>query len=69
MKNKRALWNYQQSILKDILLKPVKFNEAIKLCLEQHAMVHSSAMSQTDEETIEDELWEGVGEDVFRKVT
>lgn len=66
MENKKALWNSKQKILKEILLKPEKFDEAIKLCLEQHAMVHLCKMSQINEVTFEDELWEGLDETIFR---
>ena len=40
--------------------------EAIKLCLDQHSMVHSSEMSQISAVTFEDELWEGLDELSFR---
>jgi hypothetical protein len=66
MDNKRALWNSQQNLLKSILLKPDRFDEAIRICLEQHVMVHSSEMSQFKVETFEDELWEGLTEPAFR---
>jgi hypothetical protein len=41
-------------------------DEALKLCLELHAMVHSSEMSLTKAATFEDELWEGLDEKTFR---
>lgn len=66
MDNQKDLWEAQQKLLRSILLKPEKFDEAIKLCLNQHAMVHSSEMSQINVMTFEDELWEGLGETVFR---
>jgi len=66
MDNKRALWNSQQKLLRDIILKPDRFDEAIKLCLDQHSMVHSSEMSQISAVTFEDELWEGLDELSFR---
>lgn len=66
MDSKRALWNSQQNLLKGILTKPEKFEEAIELCLQQHAMVHSSEMSETEVVTFEDELWEGLDEFAFR---
>lgn len=66
MDNKRALWNSQQKLLRDIILKPDRFDEAIKLCLEQHSMVHSSEMSRISAVTFEDELWEGLDEFSFR---
>ncbi|MDP4089006.1 MAG: DinB family protein [Bacillota bacterium] len=66
MDNKKTLWNANQKVLKEVLTKPDRFDEAIKLCLEQHAMVHSAEMSQTEEATFEDELWEGLEEDIFK---
>lgn len=48
------------------MIKPDKFDEAIKLCLEQHSMVHLSEMSKKNAVTFEDELWEGLDETTFR---
>lgn len=66
MDSRRSLWNAQQTHLREILLKPDKFDEAMKICLEQHSMVHSSEMSGTNVETFEDELWEGLDDTAFR---
>jgi hypothetical protein len=66
MENKKALWGVNQKLLRNILLVPDKFNEAINLCLEQHAMVHSSEMSQINSVTFEDELWTDLDENSFR---
>ncbi len=65
MVNKKE-WGEQQQLFKSIVLKPEGFEEAIKLCLELHAMVHSSEMSLIDAVTFEDELWEGLDEKTFR---
>ena len=64
--NKKELWNSQQKLLKSIIMKLNKFDETIKLCLEQHSMVHTSEMSQTNVVTFEDELWNGLDEVTFR---
>ncbi len=64
--DKKELWNSKQQLLKSIITKSDKFDEAIKLCLDQHAMVHTSQMSQTNVETFEDELWDGLDEIAFR---
>jgi hypothetical protein len=53
LETKKALWNAQQNLLKNILLKPDRFGTAIKICLEQHAMVHASEMSQIKVATFE----------------
>jgi hypothetical protein len=66
MGDKKASWNFKQKLLKEIILKPDKFDEGIKLCLEQHAMVHLSEMSQINSETFEDELWDKLEEAEFR---
>jgi hypothetical protein len=66
MDSRRSLWNSQQSYLREILLKSDKFDDAIKLCLEQHSMVHSSEMSGTNVETFEDELWKDLDDTTFR---
>jgi len=60
------LWNSNQKLLRNIILKPSKFDEAIYLCLEQHAMVHSSKMSQIDTRTFEDDLWVNLDEKTAR---
>ncbi|HYF81864.1 MAG TPA: DinB family protein [Clostridia bacterium] len=66
MDSRRSLWNAQQTHLREILLKPDKFYEAMKICLEQHSMVHSSEMSGTNVETFEDELWKDLDDTTFR---
>lgn len=60
------LWNPKQSLLKEIVLKPDRFDEAMELCLEMHSMVHTSEMSGIKERTFEDELWDGLDEFAFR---
>lgn len=66
MDSQRELWGVKQKLLRNILLNLDKFEEAINLCLEQHAMVHSSEMSQINAVTFEDELWDGLDETAFR---
>ena len=61
-------WGEQQQLFKNIVLKPEKFGEAIKLCLELHAMVHSSEMSLMKKVTFEDELWGRLDEKTFRSM-
>lgn len=65
MDNKKQLWNLNQNLLKSIITKSDKFDETIKLCLEQHLMVHTSEVSETDVVTFEDELWDGLDEFAF----
>jgi hypothetical protein len=62
----KTLWNTQFKTFKNILPNPAKFPEAIQLCLELHAMVHTSEMSGIKAETFEDQLWDGLTETAFR---
>lgn len=59
-------WGKQHQLFKSIILQSERFDEAIKLCLELHAMVHSSEMASLNTVTFEDELWEGLDEKTFR---
>ncbi|MCR4422608.1 MAG: DinB family protein [Exilispira sp.] len=65
MINKKT-WGEQHQLFKSIVLKTENFDEAIRLCLELHAMVHSSEMSGISTVTFEDELWEGLEGNTFR---
>jgi hypothetical protein len=66
MINVSEQWNSKQALLKDIIQKPDKFDQAIELCKNMHALVHTSEMSKLDIRTFEDELWDGLEEEVFR---
>jgi hypothetical protein len=59
-------WNPKQALLKDLIQKPDRFDEAIKLCLDMHSLVHTSEMSKTGIKTYEDGLWDGLSEETFR---
>ncbi|MDF2988250.1 MAG: hypothetical protein K0R50_3760 [Eubacterium sp.] len=59
-------WNPKQAQLKEIILKPDKFEQAIKLCLDMHCLVHTSEMSGMKTTTYEDQIWEGLAPEVFR---
>jgi hypothetical protein len=61
----RQYWNQQFKILQDTWPKPVDFERCIGICLEVHAMVHSSAVSADAPCSFEDELWEGMTEEAF----
>jgi hypothetical protein len=58
-------WNPRQKALKEMILKPEKFGESIKQCLELHSMVHSSEMSNRKTKTLEDELWTDLKDEEF----
>lgn len=66
MDDPNGSFNSRQKLLRELLPKPERFDEAIELCLEQHALVHTSEMSGMKAVTLEDELWEGLTETVFR---
>lgn len=66
MINVTKLWNPKQALLREIINKPDRFDEAIELCLEMHSLVHTSEMSGTNISTFEDELWDGLDEFSFR---
>ncbi len=66
MDHKKAHWNSQQKLLRGILLKADQLELALKLCLEQHAMVHTAEMSGIKTVTFEDQLWEGLDQITFR---
>jgi hypothetical protein len=59
-------WNGKITKLRTMILKPEKFKEAISLCLELHAMVHSKEVSGSKIKTFEDEIWENLDENTFR---
>jgi len=58
-------WNPKQAKLKEIILKPDCFNEAMKLCLSLHSIVHSSDISSDKQETFFDAIWKGLTEEAF----
>ncbi len=55
-------WNPKQNRLKEILRKPDFFGEAIGLCLELHAFVHQSGVSNSTERTLGDAVCENLRE-------
>lgn len=62
-------WNNEIKQLREIILKADRIEESKILALNLHAMVHSSVMSGINEKTFEDELWEGLEENIFRTST
>ena len=63
----RQYWNQQFKILQDTWPKPEDFERCIGICLEIHAMVHSRAVSEDAPCSFEDEMWEGMTDEAFRK--
>ncbi len=64
----RQYWNQQFKVLQDTWPKGDNFESCIDICLDVHAMVHSSDMSNSGLCSLEDELWERMTETAFRKV-
>lgn len=63
----RRTWNENQKILKEILLKPEQHTQAVQLFLSQHALLHSSAVGDPGQSTLEDHLLVNLDETIFRK--
>ena len=61
-------WNARQKILRYDLESGQNFEAAIPLFLEQHSMVHSSEMAQSDYESFADEVWEDLTAESFRRI-
>jgi hypothetical protein len=61
----RADWNPKQTALKEALSKPECFNEAIRLCLELHGLVHSGKVVSERKPTFFGELLDGLTEEAF----
>lgn len=69
MVDKKSQWNENQKTLRSFLLDNSKFEKAIKICLEQHSMVHLSEMSSIKTDTFEDDLWRNLDETALRTST
>ena len=64
----RQYWNSQFKILQSTWPKPLDFLKNIEICLELHAMVHSAAMCRPASWSFEDELWQNLPEEAFRRI-
>jgi hypothetical protein len=64
----RAQWNARHKALRAALSKSERRGEAVELFLQQHAMVHATAVSNCGLRTFEDEVWEGMSESAFRTI-
>lgn len=63
----RKLWNENHKKLKEIILKPEEHSQVIQLFQSQHSLLHSSLISQTAQETLEDALLKDLDETTFRQ--
>jgi hypothetical protein len=64
----RKYWNSQQQVLRQALEKPGSHAQAIRLFLDQHAMLHTAPVSESGLHSFEDEVWEGLDEQDFRTI-
>jgi len=64
----RKHWNEGQEQLQNALRRTGDHQLAIRLFLDQHAMVHSNAMSESGLWSFEDEIWHVVSEAVARRI-
>jgi hypothetical protein len=60
--------NKQQSQLRKALEGALPHEEAIQLCLNQHAMLHSARVTQSGIWSYEDEILDNLSEELFRRV-
>ena len=66
MNANRQLWAQQQQRLRQALATKDQHQEAIRLFLSQHAMVHSASMAQSGAWSFEDEVLDGLAEKELR---
>ena len=59
------IWNPKQAQLREALSDAKRFDEAIKLCLELHGIVHSRGVSGLSRPTYYDEIWDGLSREAF----
>lgn len=64
----RKLWNSQQQALRAALNHPADHLHAIELFLAQHAMLHAAEISGSGLYSFDEELWQGLSEEVARTI-
>lgn len=69
MDTRHSQWNRNQQILRDALKKQETHAFAIKLFLDQHAMVHEGEVSGTAQLTFPDEIWQNLASEDLRSIT
>lgn len=65
--HQRQLWNEDHKKLTSIIQKPTEHENVIELFLNQHALLYSSKMDNSQVITLEDELLNNITEETFRK--
>jgi hypothetical protein len=61
-------WNQQQKALRQALQNPSEHHKALELFLIQHAMVHSTSVSQLGLWSFADEVWQDMNEEAIRRI-
>lgn len=61
-------WNENQKLLRKLLKSKSTFDEAVKLCKIQHALVHPSSMGVTSDKTFFDLVLEDINENCYRQL-
>ena len=59
-------WNPKQKRLREIILMPGCFSEAMELCCELHGLVHQHEVSDAPGETLADEVYGNLRDEDFR---
>jgi len=62
MTERQTIFNRQQEALRSALTAGWDAQKAIELFLDQHARVHSAQTTFSNTPSLEDEIWEGLGE-------
>jgi len=68
IETQRKFLNKQQTKLRRIMMSFDQHDQAIELVMEQHAMLHSAQVAQTDLWSYEDALLDDMPEEQFRRV-
>jgi hypothetical protein len=68
MDPKRKFWNDQQLLLRKAFTRSEDHAQAIALFLDQHAMLHTTGVSESGLYSFEDDIWQGLSEAQFRTV-
>jgi len=64
----RKICQKQQSELRRRLLSDDQYQDAFQLFFKQHAMLHSAIMAQSEAFSLEDEVFEDLGEAIARRI-
>jgi hypothetical protein len=64
----RKICQKQQTELRRMLSNAEQFQEACQLFFKQHAMLHSARISQNEYFSLEDEVFENLGEKTARRI-